>query len=193
MPDGADWVVFHARGAYEPTIRESQRPAANPRPGPPGPASIRGHQPDLLRALVEQNPALDSRERRAIPRSHSSVAQLVERATVNRLVIGSSPIAGASARSSQELGGLFCFCGVGGAGLEPTVYSPRCAGLRTGVGIRQLRGLSSATPCRIPTPRKSYRSSRTSSAVCDFAEPNGVGWLQQGSQFGSGTWARARD
>ena len=38
---------------------------------------------------------LDSRRSHAINRSHSSVAQLVERATVNRLVVGSSPTAGA--------------------------------------------------------------------------------------------------
>jgi hypothetical protein len=45
---------------------------------------------------------LDTRERHAIKRTHSSVAQLVERATVNRLVIGSSPIAGAISAQGQH-------------------------------------------------------------------------------------------
>ena len=58
---------------------------------------------------------LDRGATHAIPRSHSSVAQLVERATVNRLVIGSSPIAGASSEAFSRARRPFLFlrCGQG--------------------------------------------------------------------------------
>ena len=49
------------------------------------------------------------------------------------------------------------------------MYSARVAGLRIGEGIRQLRGLSSATPCRIPTPRESSLKLCVSQPLSAFA------------------------
>ena len=72
---------------------------------------------------------------------------------------------------SQELGALFCIRDAGRSRTRtgrctrpfgPAYWRWNSTASRT----------ASATPCRIPTPRKSYRSPRTSSALWGGAEPN---------------------